>query len=702
RIARLGQRDATQARLVFTGLQQRLLSSVAAFAKTLKVHRRTLERIHDEANRRAMAAVASAADDAEDVDDEEAEAAAEQRVDADEEALAEEATLLGSAGLTAEALKDELAAVEAMLSVADAAARRPDARVQWLARWIAENLLDGRTWRDRRLIIFTEYEDTRRWLEKRLKEAIAHTDDPEQRVEIFSGATSVERRERIKQAFNADPAEEPVRILLCTDAAREGINLQTRCYDLVHFDLPWNPARLEQRNGRIDRKLQPAKRVFCRYFRYAQRPEDIVLEALVRKTETIQRQLGSTGQVIAERIEREPTSGGIRRRDAARLATLIAETTDDARAALARQELDDEEARRRARGRDEIDRLRKQLERARTRVGVAPHELRHVVSIALGRAAFPLDGAKREAVGAVETFAIDPKHPAFAKDAGWQDALDDLRPRRRARRESLNEWRRRVPPRAVAFEPPVMDDGRDADHVVQVHLEHRLVRRLLGRFLSQGFQEGLQRAAVILGPGAQPRVVLLGRVALYGPGAARLHEEILPVTAIWSEAARGQKPLRVLGERGQATTLDQLQDALMGGRRPHQGVVDRVLTYVRQDVTDLLPTLETEAAAAIDRAKVELAKRGEEESRSLRELLERQKKRIEEADRTFDDRQRELFEANEAERRQLQADRNHWRRRLERLEREIREEPVRVREGYGVRAERLEPVGIVYLWPVTG
>jgi hypothetical protein len=63
----------------------------------------------------------------------------------------------------------------------------------------------------------------------------------------------------------------------------------TYCADLIHFDLPWNPSRLEQRNGRIDRKLQPAKQVFCRYFHYEQREADIVLDALVRKTEVIQR-----------------------------------------------------------------------------------------------------------------------------------------------------------------------------------------------------------------------------------------------------------------------------------------------------------------------------------------------------------------------------------------------------------------------------
>ena len=75
--------------------------------------------------------------------------------------------------------------------------------------------------------------------------------------------------------------------------------------------LPWNPSRLEQRNGRIDRKLQPAKQVNCRYFRYAQRETDIVLDALVRKTERIRDQLGSAGQVIEERIAKRLAEGGI-------------------------------------------------------------------------------------------------------------------------------------------------------------------------------------------------------------------------------------------------------------------------------------------------------------------------------------------------------------------------------------------------------
>lgn len=117
---------------------------------------------------------------------------------------------------------------------------------------------------------------------------------------------------------------------------------------------------------------------------------------------------------------------------------------------------------------------------------------------------------------------------------------------------------------------------------------------------------------------------------------------------------------------------------------------------------DLLPTLEQRSREAIEKAERQLAERGQQEAGSLQELLERQRRRIQQAEANFDDRQRELFEAEEAERRQLRADRAHWLKRLERTDRELETEPARVRDGYRVRATRLEPVGLVYLWPVTG
>ena len=73
------------------------------------------------------------------------------------------------------------------------------------------------------------------------------------------------------------------------------------------------------------------------------------------------------------------------------------------------------------------------------------------------------------------------------------------------------------------------DPGTMTDEVVHLHLEHRIVQRLLGRFTAQGFvHHDLSRACLAQTTDAIPRVVLLGRLCLYGPGAARLHEELVP------------------------------------------------------------------------------------------------------------------------------------------------------------------------------
>jgi ERCC4-related helicase len=705
RVAKLPAQKATLAKLAFVGLQQRLLSSPAAFARTLKAHRQSLLRaIEGEAEAQSVPAAAQAfvdgstTDKAEDLGLE--DQSAEEAIDADEEAAADAASVAGAAGATKVDLRAELLAVDEMLAIAERAALHPDARVQWLVSWIKTNLLAGSRWNSRRLIIFTEWEDTRRWLEKRLREAFAETDRADERIDIFTGATGQDRREQVKAAFNADPAEEPLRILICTDAAREGINLQTWCADLVHFDLPWNPSRLEQRNGRIDRKLQPAKQVFCRYFRYEQREADIVLEALVRKTERIQSELGSAGRVIEKRITERLAQGGIDRGSALALAKAIDEETDAERLARARAEMDDDERIRFERLLKEEQELQAAREASRERVGVEPEDLRRVVGAALMRAGAALDSSRAETVGSVTTFRLDSDSPAF-KESGWQDAFDDLRRRRRKRGERLNEWRKRSPVRAIAFEPPRLADGRDAPDVVQVHLEHRLVRRLLSRFISQGFQAGLSRLSVIEGPGAQARVVLMGRLAVYGAGAARLHEEIIPVTAIWTEAERERKPLRPLGDVGEERTLGQLEDALRDARPAPAMAAARVQMLVERDIADLLPAFESSAAERLAEATKQLTKRGEEEELLLRELLERQRARLLEAANKSDSPQL-MLDLVPDERREREADRRHWQGRLTRLEKEIAEEPARIRRSYDVHAHRLEPVGLVYLWPTTG
>jgi hypothetical protein len=364
--------------------------------------------------------------------------------------------------------------------------------------------------------------------------------------------------------------------------------------------------------------------------------------------------------------------------------------------------MDDEERARYERVQEEQQELRDALEKSRQRVGVSADDLQRVVGAALGRARFDLDRARAETVGNVATFRLDPNDPAFAKESGWQDTFDDLRERPRRRGERLGDWRKRAPIRAIAFTPPRLPDGRDTPEIVQVHLEHRLVRRLLSRFLSQGFQAGLSRICVIEGPGAQPRVVLMGRLAVYGAGAARLHEEIIPVTAIWSEADRAGKPLRPLGESGEERTLNQLEEALRNARAASAMAVARIQAVVERDIGDLAPAFETIANERLADVKADLAKRGEAEARLLHELLERQRQRITKASADVDPNQLLLPGVGDEERRERAADRRHWQHRLARLEKEIGDEPKRMRASYEVHARRLEPVGLVYLWPASG
>src|SRR6516165_9596787 len=146
------------------------------------------------------------------------------------------------------------------------------------------------------------------------------------RLMTMYGGMDSQDRERIKAAFQTDPAQSPVRILLATDAASEGIDLQNHCSRMVHYEIPWNPNRLEQRNGRIDRHGQKGflgpdgeRLVFVYHFvcqgyqarqraTVTSRPSDLEadLEFLMRvaqKVETIREDLGSYGTVLADDVE---------------------------------------------------------------------------------------------------------------------------------------------------------------------------------------------------------------------------------------------------------------------------------------------------------------------------------------------------------------------------------------------------------------
>ncbi len=96
-----------------------------------------------------------------------------------------------------------------------------------------------------KLVIFSEHRDTLSYLEKRVSSLLGR----QEAVVIIHGGLGREERLKIQESFKHDPE---VQVLIATDAAGEGINLQ-RAHLMVNYDLPWNPNRIEQRFGRIHR-----------------------------------------------------------------------------------------------------------------------------------------------------------------------------------------------------------------------------------------------------------------------------------------------------------------------------------------------------------------------------------------------------------------------------------------------------------------
>ena len=559
------------AALLTVGLQQRLLSSVEAFALSLAVHRVTVRRQWERsAGKRSGASSTPGVgegfvripgpddeedDFAADIEDEDAPKRAAEAAEAEERAEIEALDRAAEAGSArdAEARKlwdREQALLARMAQIADRARGLPDAKTRHLLDWIRKHLCPemppyGRPavgaparWNDRRVLIFTENrEGTKRYLRKILEAAIAGTEHAEERIETIDGLVAGARRREIQRRFNAPPAEDPLRILLATDAAREGLNFQAHCTDLFHFDLPWNPGRIEQRNGRIDRKLQPAPEVRCRYFKLPQRREDRVLDVLVRKTETIQKELGSLSKVIEDDIERR-LKGGIRHRDAAQLALQIEKADlDAARRRIAEEELD---ASRRRQDALEAANMECQdlLDRSRQWVGFKECAFRDALSCSLEiLGADPLRRRADEHGGELWEF------PSLAHQSGWEATLDALRVPRKSD-QKLTDWREKAPVRPVAFR----DAGRLTADRVHLHLEQRVARRLLSRFRAQGFiHHDLSRACLVQTADSIPRIVLLGRLCLFGSRAERLHEELTFVTARWTPLSRRNGPLDPYG-----------------------------------------------------------------------------------------------------------------------------------------------------------
>ena len=239
-----------------TILQRRLASSPEAIYRSIQRRRKRLEtRLREEKllKRGVDAQSDMYADGTASMDREEVDAFYDETPAAEVEETEEELVERASAARTIAELEAEIQTLRALEGLAQRVHRSgTDQKWEQLSKLLqgdseaspAGELFDPQGYR-RKLIIFTEHRDTLNYLTNRIRTLIGRAET----VVTIQGSMGHEDRRKAKEAFTQDPK---VQILVATDAAGEGINLQ-RAHLMVNYDLPWNPNRVEQRFGRIHR-----------------------------------------------------------------------------------------------------------------------------------------------------------------------------------------------------------------------------------------------------------------------------------------------------------------------------------------------------------------------------------------------------------------------------------------------------------------
>lgn len=654
--------------LVIITLHKRLLSSVNAFHRTLQAHARGVGETLA-ASRQTQLPTAPDRVDSELSEDE---------LDTQEDAWVQSASLTPG--------DQALALLKQMQTLSGQHRMQPDARSRALASWIKNYLRSGKQWNHRRVVVFTEYEATLSWLERVLPGLIGG--DCTDRIARYTGRQSDTTREQLKAAFNSSPASNPLRVLLCTDAAREGINLQAHCADLFHFDLPWNPSRIEQRNGRIDRVLQPSPQVRCHYFVIPARPEDKVLTYVVRKLGVIREELGSLSEVVSAKLAARMEQG-LRDLDTPEIDRLA---TPGDKAMAAQAELEDADA---SLLRGDLDALRGTYERSEKRLNFRIEHLQDAVDLGLRIATGSGDGLGPGLLALPEQPSEQGQKPIPTfqlpdLDPSWDLVLDNMRERPQP---DAKPWDR-PPIKPVAFRAAHRLDAP----TTQLHLGHPLVKRLLARFRAQGFAaDDLCRATLIHNDvDSVRRVLAIGRLSLFGQGATRLHEDL-----IIAEARCTQDGVQPYSDSAGRITRRVLDELLAHNPAPHPSPEIRAQVAFRaeEDYAALWPLIAAQAQEDQDKAEKLLHERGQSESAELSRLLDIQATRIQAGLGELAQLSLGLDAVDQAQREQLRRDREHMENRLKELDGERASEPKSIRDGYAVALRRLEPVGIIYLWP---
>ena len=676
--ARRAKAHAVAARagdLVTLILKKRLFSSPAAFALTLESHLASEDQNHH-AGRSGVAAVASG-----DLDwmDEVLEWDAEPSDD-DPGSDDERATfgrIAGLPGIVEDVMVTEGSTMEAayrrqLTGWAERHAQPADSKAKKLVEELNAICRPGGDWdKGDRVIVFTEYKATQQWLAGILTARGLGGDH----LGLLFGGMDEKKREHLKAAFQADLDRDPLRILLATDAASEGIDLQRHCYRVIHYDIPFNPNRLEQRIGRVDRHGQ-AHEVEVSHFvgaGWEKEPEGSYagdleyLSRVAQKVATERQDLGSVNPVLAHAVEARMLGRPV----------LIdpLQVTPNTSTSLLRAERD---------LREQVRRLHDQLDASVCQLHVSPANIRRVVDTALKFAEqLPL--------------ADDPDGliaPPTLR-AGWERTVTGLA-------DPLDGHLR-----PLTFDAKLAENR---DDLVLAHLEYPLVAqatRLL-RSAIWGGRTTLHRVAALkFTPPPEAGVngllvAVFARLVLVGADGRRLHEEIILSGRIVPPA--GQSRRVELEENRHQALHRSVEDALEPNAcrlAPESARIDFANQWNRLEPL-LARDVQVRAQERKERLQRDLDRREAEEQRNVDTVFTQLRANLDTAlegpgavQLTFD-------QLDEQEKHQFERDREAWRGRRDGLEEEKRRELDAIKRRYENVRELVFPFSIALCVPDGG
>jgi Helicase conserved C-terminal domain len=460
--------------------------------------------------------------------------------------------------------------------------------------------------------------------------------------------------------------------LLATDAASEGVNLQRHCSSLIHYEIPWNPNRMEQRNGRIDRHGQKEDPVVYHFVgqgfneqKLNRRPGDLEgdLEFLMRaalKVETIREDLGKVGPVIAQQVE-EAMLGS-----RGRLETQGAEREAEGVKRLLKFERDLQKR---------LKDLHEQLYETKRDLRLSPETIEHVVTVGLQLAGQPplLPTTLPNMPQNSHVFQL----PTLT--GSWAQCAEGL-----------------AHPHTHVMRPIVFDHAlvQGRDDMVLAHLNHRLVqmclRLLRAEVWSTGESKKLSRVCSKLVPDnvlQTPAIIAHGRIVVLGENNHRLHEEIILAGGTLSE---GRFRRMNVGE-----TKAALESAI--STSAPKSIEERLAALWANNKQSVLAALEHRMNERTKNLETMLTAQAEQDVQKLTQVMTELERSIRAELKESENFQASLFDAEETQ--QWHRDLDALRRRVQEIPEELKRESEYLRSRYRAPRARLFPLAVTYLVP---